>query len=296
LQLNQPKVLREVESRFALGVGFLLGVGLLSASFLGVELWDELLVAGWACSAGSVWLFVRGGRELTVDASRITVTRKGKVRLSRPLSSVLTTTSLPVHVHWLTFADGARLFWLCPSHDWQPIADLLLSQGHRPASWVRRGKWSRLDCALPSLRFPRQSCIGCERPAVCTATLTASRGLSLILFEAVVERDIPVPCCSRCRRSRRALTLVKWLPGCSLLGFMFAQISLRIPPPAAYWIAGPLLFSQLVLLNFGDRLCDRLAFGVHVRRFAPTLAHASLVFRNVERGQQVARLSGVHVD
>jgi hypothetical protein len=274
----------------------LLGVGLLSASFLGAELWDELLVAGWVCTGGSIWIFIRGGRELTVDANRITLKRKGRVRLSRPLTAVLSTTSLPVSVHWVTFADGARLFWLCPSDDWQPVADMLLPQGQRPASWVRRGKCSRLDCAVSSLRFPEHRCIGCDRPAVGKAKLTASRGLSLILFEAVVERVIPVPCCRQCRRFRRSLILLKWLPGGSLLGFLFLQISLRIPPPAAYWIAGSLLNAQLVLLNFADRVCDRLAFGVHVQRFAPSLARASFVFRDPERGQEVARLSGVVSD
>lgn len=238
----------------AVSAGWLIGRALLTG--FGGEL-GALDVMAVMAGAFVPVVAALGPRTIVIDESGIRVTRRGRV-LARRLDEVAEIRAMGP-LSRLVFTDGAWLLWSITGPDWGPATDFLTARitPREQAGWLR----------LPAdrIHFPPR-CLGCGAAPELEPTITARRGLDLLLWSMFIARHISVPACARCDNRRLQFREgCKWGPLGLIVGCFFLPYftPLRGTPVGVLVVA--LLLVWLVLRNRGEAWGDASVWGVRAR-------------------------------
>lgn len=200
-----------------------------------------------------------GPRTIVIDDEGIRVSRRGRVVLARRFEEVVGVHALGPASR-LVFKDGTWLLWFISGPEWSPATDYVVARvGPQASDGVLR-------IAADRVRFPPR-CLGCgERPEM-MVTITARRGVDLLLWAWFVVRGVEAPACPDCDDRRLKLgAALGYGPGVALIGCLFlpfASTTLRGAPVAVLFVI--LLITFVVLRNRGVEWADAWVWGVRAR-------------------------------
>ncbi|MFP2907798.1 hypothetical protein ACLESD_22670 [Pyxidicoccus sp. 3LFB2] len=225
-----------------------------------------------------------GARRIEVGPAGIRVFRRGRLRMSRPLSDFARLRPVLFGVQCIVFQDGAWVWLAVLGKEGTRIVDFL---GALPVSQTQRRRvGTRADVVelpIAALRFPEGQCIGCQRPAETVLKLEARQGFILPLLGFSVARDIAAPGCHACTGRRTWLgRAVSWLP---ILGLCFALMGPRVAPEGETdWLKAACFAISMVGVVFsklwGERVVDHSVLGVSALSLSADHTHVRLRVRD----------------